>query len=237
VYEAYDRHVGRRVALKRLLDPAALRVGAPARVVEARFFREAATLQRIRSPHVVALYDLLPRERLVALELCHGGNLVRAMRRGLIGAAALPRIAQQLRNALLAIHGAGAIHRDIKPANILIREPRSESSIAVADFGLALEHLGEAPGSAAGPSAHAGTLRYLAPELRRPGSHASAASDLFSAGVVLLELARAPAPLPSALDRIDATLDAREFVPEELPEPWRGRLRSLLSPDPQDRAW
>ncbi|HLT39320.1 MAG TPA: protein kinase, partial [Enhygromyxa sp.] len=97
VYEAYDRRVGRSVAIKRLLGDDARRDGIPARVVEARFFAEAETLARVRSPHVVALLDVQPRHRFVALELCRGGNLRLAMRRGLIGPADLGSVATQLR--------------------------------------------------------------------------------------------------------------------------------------------
>ena len=81
-----------------------------------------------------------------------------------------------------------------------------------------------------------------APELRgapelRTGARATPASDLFSAGVVLLELAFAPQPLPDALDRIDADLDACTLVPDSLPVAWQATLRSLLSPDPEARSW
>ncbi|MCA9652243.1 MAG: hypothetical protein KC501_20180, partial [Myxococcales bacterium] len=85
VYEAYDRHVGRKVAIKRLLQPDARRGDLPERVLQSRFFAEALTLARVRSPFVVALLDVQPRHRFIALELCRGGNLRLALRRGLVG--------------------------------------------------------------------------------------------------------------------------------------------------------
>ena len=231
VYEAFDRHVGRSVAIKRLLQPDARRGELPERVLEARFFAEARTLARVRSPFVVSLLDVQPRHRFIALDLCRGGNLRLALRRGLVGAADVPRIGEQLQAALAAVHSADAVHRDIKPANILVRERRRGAPVALADFGLAVGH---DPTRAA---TNAGTLRYLAPELRRGGARATPASDLFSAGVVLLELSFAPEPLPEQLDRIDAELDARALVPEDLPEPWPQRLQGLLSPQPEARGW
>jgi tRNA A-37 threonylcarbamoyl transferase component Bud32 len=271
VYEAWDRHVGRAVAVKRLLQPEARRSDVPERVLEARFFAEARTLARVRSPYVVALLDVQPRHRFIALDLCRGGSLRLHLRRGLVSAADAPRIGEQLRAALTAVHAAGAVHRDVKPANILVRGRQAASAVALADFGLAVGH---DPRHAA---KNAGTLRYLAPELRRGphpslgrapeapgeppvrafvahdpadgtdssdvadqsgrGARATPASDLFSAGVVLLELALAPQPLPEALDRLDADLDARALVPDSLPGPWRHTLRSLLSPDPKARSW
>lgn len=229
VYQAFDRHVGREVALKRLLD-GDNKPGA-ARLLQTRFFDEARTLARVRSPHVVALLDVQPKHRLIALELCRGGNLRLALRRGLVGPADLPRIGAELRAALAAVHAAGAVHRDVKPANILVRTAFRGAPVALADFGVAL-----APGPEQAAT-HAGTLRYLAPELRRGAARATAASDLFSAGVVLLELLIYPTPLPDAFDRIDDDLDADRYVPDDAPSPWRGTLTALLARDPDARRW
>jgi tRNA A-37 threonylcarbamoyl transferase component Bud32 len=236
VYEAYDRRVGRSVAIKRLLGDEGRRDGIPARVVEARFFAEAETLARIRSPHVVALLDVQPRHRFVALELCRGGNLRLAMRRGLLTPTELPAVTAQLELALRAVHEAGAVHRDVKPANILVREARAGSPIALADFGLAIGN--EPRGQASGGAVRAGTLRYLAPEIKA-GAKATPASDLYAAGVVLLELAIAPASLPGEFDRLDPSFDARTLLPELLShggEPV-SLLERLLSPDPSARHW
>lgn len=232
VYEAFDRHVRRDVAIKRLLDASdGRRAGVPPRVLEARFFDEARTLARVRSPYVVALYDVQPRQRFIALELCRGGNLRLALRRGLVGPADLDRLGRQLLAALEAVHAAGAVHRDVKPANILVRQPRQGSGVALADFGLAVA-----------PTPHAtatrgGTLRYLAPELRTGNAPATAASDRFSIGVVLLEISRAPAALPEEFDRLDGLADPAAFIPHDLDPPWRDRLGRLLSTDPEARTW
>ena len=231
VYEAYDRRVGRDVAIKRLLEPEAQRTGVAPRVLEARFFAEAKTLARVRSPYVIALLDTQPKQRFIALELCRGGSLRLALRRGLVGPADLDRIGSQLGQALEAVHAAAAVHRDVKPANILVRHARRGSAVALADFGLAV---GRDPERSAG---RAGTLRYLAPELRGGRAKATAASDRFSAGVVLLELARAPAGLPEAFDRMDVELDAASFIPDTLEPPWADTLKRLLDPDPEARTW
>lgn len=231
VYQAYDRHVGREVAIKRLLDVDPRSAGISRKVLTGRFFAEARTLAGVRSPYVVALLDVQSRHRFIALELCRGGNLRLALRRGLVGPDDLPRIGTQLRTALAAVHATGAIHRDVKPANILVRERARGSAVALADFGLAVGH----DPRRAGPNA--GTLRYLAPELRRGEGRATPASDRFSAGVVLLELSRAPAPLPDVFDRMDDDFDPAPFVPEGLPGPWGARLRALLSKDPEARTW
>ncbi|WAS89851.1 serine/threonine-protein kinase [Nannocystis punicea] len=227
VYQAFDRRVGRDVAIKRLVAE-----GSDGRLVSARFFAEARTLARVRSPHVIALLDVQPAHRFVALSLCRGGNLRVAVRKRLLGPADLPRVGVQIVSALRAVHAAGAVHRDIKPANILVREAREGSAVALADFGLALADTRSGSG-------HAGTLRYLAPELRSPGpaARATPASDLFSAGVVLLELALHPQPLPAVFDQIGAAaFDPEEHVPKDLPSGWTDRLVRMLGPDPAARG-
>jgi tRNA A-37 threonylcarbamoyl transferase component Bud32 len=225
VYEAHDRRVGRQVAIKRLL------LSGGDKALRARFFAEARTLAEVRSPHVIALLDAQPDHHFIALSLCRGGNLRLALRRGLLSPSDLPKIGEQLCLALAAVHAVGAIHRDIKPANILVRDARPSSPIALADFGLAIP--GD-PGDSAAQSV--GTLRYLAPELRRSRARATSAADIFSAGAVLLELSLAPAPLPPLFDQVNGDLNATALIPPDLPDGWSARLARMLADDPQDRA-
>ncbi len=225
VYQAFDRRVGREVALKRLLT------GNRDRLLRTRFFDEARTLAQVRSPYVIALLDAQPDHSFIALSLCRGGNLRLALRRSQVSAADLPRIGSELAAALRAVHAVGAVHRDVKPANILVRGTEPGSPIALGDFGLAL------PGSRRGEVRNVGTLRYLAPELRHGHSQtrANRACDVFSAGVVLLEIATAPSPLAAVFDRASDDLDAASFVPEDLPGGWSHHLRAMLAIDPEAR--
>jgi serine/threonine protein kinase len=81
------------------------------------------------------------------------------------------------RQGLAAAHAQGLVHRDIKPANLLLAPG---GTVKITDFGIA---------SAAGSASLTltgtlpGTPGYLAPE-RAAGAPATAASDLYSLGVV-----------------------------------------------------
>ena len=221
------RHVGRDVAIKRLLaEPSGADRGADG--------WSGASSPRSPSagsePYVVALYDARPEQR-----FAHGalpGGSLRLARRGLIEPEALVRFLNCGQRSTRC--GRGAVHRDVKPANILLRDAAAAHPIALADFGLAVDTDSE---ETAGRE-RAGTLRYMAPELRRGGdARPSPASDRFAAGVVLLEIALAPAPLPGAFDRISTDLDAAALIPASVPERWRRRLSNLLDPDPERRSW
>ena len=102
--------------------------------------------------------------------------------------AAHPRwdVFGQLLTGLAFLHSKGYLHRDLKPTNILISR---DGHVKIADLGLAQEaylciadeHEKEAPRSR-------GTYLYSAPELDIRGAAFSASSDMYAAGIVLLEL-------------------------------------------------
>eukprot|EP00163_Fabomonas_tropica_P001932 TRINITY_DN1142_c0_g1_i2.p1 TRINITY_DN1142_c0_g1~~TRINITY_DN1142_c0_g1_i2.p1 ORF type:complete len:648 (-),score=73.02 TRINITY_DN1142_c0_g1_i2:422-2365(-) len=88
-------------------------------------------------------------------------------------------IARDLFTALAFIHGKGIIHGDVKPDNMLLRNKDDLSDIALVDFGSALYDWEE--------KRELGTVHYQSPEMML-GTDFSFKHDVFSAGLVLLEL-------------------------------------------------
>ncbi|MGE0043870.1 MAG: protein kinase [Vicinamibacterales bacterium] len=190
VYKARDLSLGRLVALKLLPDALRRQPG----LVE-RFRREARTASALNHPNICTIYrfDELDDRLVLAMELLEGEPLDQRVRRG----APLPPdqllgIGVQLAAALEAAHARGIVHRDVKPANVFLT---ADGRVKVLDFGLAkLAGAGAADGSdptemfASAPGTTAGTVAYMSPEQAR-GEPLDARSDLFSAGVVLYELA------------------------------------------------
>ncbi|WP_369369938.1 serine/threonine-protein kinase [Promicromonospora sp. Populi] len=154
VYRAEDGG-GNAVALKilhrHLDDPAA----------RERLRREAAALQGLRHPAVARVLDaeLEGPEAFIVTELVEGPTLEEEIdERGPLDARDLFELADQLADALEAVHGTGVVHRDLTPSNVLI----ARSGPVLIDFGLA-----QGPGDprATRTGYVMGTPGYLAPEL------------------------------------------------------------------------
>jgi hypothetical protein len=154
VYRAQDDG-GHAVALKvlhrHLDDPAA----------RERLRREAAALQGLRHPAVARVLDseLEGPEAFIVTELVEGPTLEEEIdERGPLDPRDLFELADQLADALEAVHGTGVVHRDLTPSNVLI----ARTGPVLIDFGLA-----QGPGDARATRTGfvMGTPGYLAPEL------------------------------------------------------------------------
>ena len=177
VYEAWQRSLDRRVAVK-VLAPGLL--GSPAAV--ARFRREANAAGRLHHPNIVEVLGCGSEsdQHFFAMQFVEGKPLHECLARFREPARAVA-IATQLADALMHAHSHGVVHRDVKPANVLVR---ADDVALLTDFGVARD---EALPSLTRDGSFLGTPDYASPEQVR-GEGIDARSDVWSLGVVLHEL-------------------------------------------------
>jgi eukaryotic-like serine/threonine-protein kinase len=206
IYLAEDRELGRKVAVKVLADRL-----ARDEALRSRFTREALAAARLSSePHVVTIYDVGESQGhpFIVMEYLGGGTLgERARDRAVDPDEALDWLGQ-VSQALDAAHSGGIVHRDVKPANLLF-DDRGE--IRVVDFGVA-RVVDETTGQLTAAGTVLGTAGYISPEQAR-GEPASAASDLYSLGIVAYELLTGGRPF----ERGSATAEAFAHLHEPVP--------------------
>src|SRR5829696_1500511 len=178
VYCAEDLQLGRQIALKVLHR----RFAADDEFVE-RFRREASSAAGLNYQHVVSIYDRGEWDGTyyIAMEFLDGRSLKAVIQQEapLDPERAIDLTLQVLRAARFA-HRRGIIHRDLKPHNVIVDE---EGRAKVTDFGIA--RAGASDMTQTGSIM--GTAQYLSPE-QAQGHAVSAASDLYSIGIMLYEL-------------------------------------------------
>src|SRR5918996_4793917 len=222
VYLAEDEELGRRVAIKILND----RYANDDAFIE-RFRREAKSAASLSHPHIVSIYDRGEAEGTyyIAMEVIEGRSLKELiLTRGALPVDTAIGYAKQLLEALRFAHRHGIIHRDIKPHNVLVSADQhvkaNEPRLKVADFGIARH--GASQMTEAGSIM--GTAQYLSPEQAR-GAPVTAASDLYSAGVVLYEMLTGKVPFTG-----DSAIEIAMKHVNELPRP-PSKLRAEIPPE------
>jgi serine/threonine-protein kinase len=195
VFLGHDPRLERRVALKCLTS-----TGGASSDGYARVLREARAVARITHPHIAGVYDVLEQEgrAFIVMEYVEGISLAAHLASGPLPPDEVRSVGRQLASALAAAHAQGVIHRDLKPSNIQVMR---DGSIKVLDFGVARltpsmktsvdTTMGE--GSLHSLGGNPGTPIYMAPEQLR-GHAVDARSDLYSAGVILFQMATGRRP-------------------------------------------
>lgn len=184
VYDAVDRSLDRRVAIK---VPLAAAFGEA-------LVREARALAAIASPRFPTVHAIL-----------NEGDTVRVVMERLVGTTLESHIDElrrigasmtieevldwliEIAKGLSAAHAAGVSHRDLKPSNIL----RAGTRVVLFDLGLAVPEV-----LVHGESEPAGSVRYMAPEVILGDVHRGGGPlvDLYALGNIAFELLTGDVP-------------------------------------------
>jgi serine/threonine-protein kinase len=229
VYRGVDRRLHRQVAIK-VIKP----WWAEQDEWVERFEREAQLLARVSDPGIVQIFDIGHAEQgpYYVAELVDGESLAQRLRRGAITLSESLAVAERLCDALASAHARGIVHCDVKPANVLLTR---DGGLKVGDFGVA--RLAGGGTSQEVSATVAGTPRYMAPE-QAQGRGTTAATDVYSAGVVLYEMLAGEPPFaegsPVALG-LRHVQDEPPPLPERVPLQLREIVARALAKQPQAR--
>lgn len=177
VYLGFDPQLQREIAIK------TLHFSQPDPVKNKTLLDEARTVGKMRHANVVPIFDAGEEggDPYLVFEYVPGKNLADFLQQsGALPPIKAVSILRPVLDAVAHAHAQGIIHRDLKPSNILLDD---DGTPRVMDFGIALR----IDTAAGGDKRLTGTPAYMAPEYvsRR---ELGAASDVFSAGVILFEM-------------------------------------------------
>ncbi len=213
VYEARHQRIGgKRFAIK-LLHPEYARMPE----VLSRFQREAEAAAKIRSTHVVEVYDVARTDDgrpFMVAEFLEGRELAAYLDDvHKLPVAQAVRIVRQLCRGLGAAHELGIVHRDMKPENVFLVGELTRPTAKIIDFGISKS--GDTGGTNLTKTGMImGTPSFMAPEQAR-GERVNHLVDVYAVGAILYTLLTGKRPF----DKPDATATLTAVLIEEPPRP------------------
>ncbi len=154
-----------------------------------RFKREASLAAKIRSLHVVQMFDhgfMKDGTPYIVMELLEGESLgARLDRCGRISLEQTGVLLSQVTKALDRAHGLSIIHRDLKPDNLFLIDSEYDLFVKVLDFGIAKSISAESGTIITGSGEVAGTPLYMSPEQLLDTKNVDHRTDLWSLAVIV----------------------------------------------------
>lgn len=161
------------------------------------FWNEIQISSRLCHPNVIKLHDCAHgrHHMYIFMELADAGSLACLIQEsgGRLATRRVEILLQQFSPALAYLHANGVAIRNLKPEAILIAA--EDDRALLANFGLAVAYVRGVP-----LCDYDGTMPFIAPEVLRREPHDAAAADVWSLGVVLLEMLFGLGALGDALD-------------------------------------
>lgn len=205
VYEAVQRSLNRRVAVKLILQG-----GLASKIDQQRFVTEATAVAKLEHPNIVVIHEVGEHRGLpfFSMEYIEGESLAQLGSRGLVNPRQAAQYVHDVAEAVQFAHDHGVLHRDLKPSNVLVDKL---GRVRVMDFGLAKQIDADDKLTVTGQLL--GTPAYMAPE-QASGSSANVgpACDVYGLGAVLFELLTGQPPFCGAT-QLETLLDVLESDP------------------------
>ncbi|PYP93026.1 MAG: hypothetical protein DMG65_02310 [Candidatus Angelobacter sp. Gp1-AA117] len=243
VYEAEDLELNEQIALKVIRQHTS--IGS---AIVDRLRREVQLARKVTHPNVCRVFDLGYHRQdhveiiFLTMELIRGETLSERLKRlGKLEPQEAFPIAVQLCQALNAAHQAGVLHRDFKCGNVMLIGSGEQVRAVVTDFGIARgmssaqDHTGTVTAGMI-----VGTPSYMSPE-QIMGKPLTAASDIYSLGLVLYEMVTGKRPFheqsswTEALKRLTENAPAPVQSVPQVGANWNATILKCLERDPAKR--
>ena len=233
VYSATHPVIGKRVAIKVLKRSLSQN---PASVE--RFVQEARAVNQIGHPNIIDIFSigkLGDGRSYFVMDLLAGEPLRARIKRGPLHVREAVQVIDEIASALKAAHEKGFIHRDLKPDNVFLVAHPGRVDIKLLDFGLAklLPSAGQRAFRTA-TGAQLGTPDYMAPEQLR-GSNVDGRADVYSLGVMAIEILTAQRPRRFSDGSFDGGSPAQLLASAATPAPLVELISAMLAPLPDRR--
>ena len=231
VYLAHDMVLDRAVAVKMLREQY-----LKDKDLLEQFRREARSAARLVHPYIINVYDVSSDgdEQYIVMEYVDGITLKEYLKEHKLSLEEVLEISVRLADALETAHRNNIIHCDIKPLNILIDKNMNPK---IADFGIAKMVSNQ---TMVYTNSVMGSVHYISPEQADNGQ-ITAASDVYSLGVVMFEMLtgqvpfNGPTPVSVAMMHVNNPVPRlREYL-EAVPGGLQEILDKALAKKPENR--
>ena len=213
IWEARDRELGRRVAVKVIRRP-------PGSMPERRLLAEAEVAARLSHPGIVTVLDVGRSDRGAWLveEFLVGRTLAARLKDGALPVPEALEVATRIAAALSYAHAHGVVHRDLTAANVFLCE---DGQVKLLDLGIS-----QAFGR---PRVGGGTKDFMAPE-QEQGLPEDERVDVYALGILLGRMLAGPTA---------TTPEPTQAQPARIETPGLPALGELVermtAADPRDR--
>lgn len=225
VYEAYDKVLKRKVAIKRV-RPELVRSA----YVREQFLAEARMVALLRHPCIEEIYTVIESENSLYLvfEYIDGQTLeTRLDIDGRLPFSKVKQIFEYVCRGLQYAHSQDIIHCDLKPGNIMIY---GDEKAKVMDFGVAKRAVDRDTGA----RTVAGTPAYMAPEQQKGFMRKQ--SDIYSLALCLYEALVGQVPWTvKGFDIANKKIVPASTLAPDIPKEVDQLLEDALKEDPKER--
>ncbi len=207
---------------------------------EQRFIQETKIWKELTHPNIITFFGICvpPNPYCMVMRYKPSGSLYKLLKSKItLPWSSRKILAIDIASALSYLHKKSILHHDLKSLNVLISQQEGKLHASLTDFGLAETKREINTTTNVGKAHSFGTLLWMAPELLR-GKPSTKASDIYSYGMILWEIASRKRPYheahPSVIKALITDGDTPN-IPSATPSYFTSLIKKCWALDPIQR--